>query len=176
MPKRMLRFETYSVHGHLDDGDVDYLRLLSVLTAMEGHHSESGTHHVVVGRASLDHGQLFLIIYTGYSEKSTLFFDLTSKEELTESALPGRFPARKTYAMIDASKRLLLIETRRGHLGPHSLALLIEQYAKKVPEFKSLDIVFNPVADKAFTSRINEFRRIQSATITIARRIRSKKP
>ncbi len=169
MPKKSFRFEVFSMHGHIQGGVADYLRLLTLLTGLRGYHSESGGHNIAVGRASLENGQLFLVVYTGFSEKSTLFFDVNSKEELTEATLPGRFPARKTYAMIDAAKRMLLIETKRGTLSAFSLSSLIERYSKSFDEFKTLELVFNPVADSSFADRLNSFSRIQGATITIGR-------
>jgi hypothetical protein len=169
MPKKSFHFEIHSVHGHLDDHPVDYLKLVGALTRLRGYHEENNNYHVVVGRAELKADQLFLVIYTGYSEKNTLFFDWSSNAELTEVTLPGRFKARKTHAIIDASKRLLGIEVRKGALGSLALSALIEQFARTTEEFKTLEIDFNPVADLEFANRLNQFRRIQAATITIAR-------
>jgi hypothetical protein len=169
MPKRPFHFEFYSVHAHVKDGPTDYLKLVNALTGLQGYHSESGDYHVFFGKASLDNGQLFIVIYTGHSEKNTLFFDLKTKAELTESIRPGRFQARKIHAMIDSGKRLLALEVKRGGLGFLSLASLIEEFSRSTSEFKTLDLSFNPIADIGFISRINEFNRIQAATITIAR-------
>jgi hypothetical protein len=169
MPKKSFHFEFYSVHGHVDDKPVDYLKLLVKLVRLRGYHSESGDYHRYVGQASLSGEQLFLVIYTGHSEKSTLFFDLTAKAELTESISPGRFQARKTHAMIDAGKRVLAIEARKGGLSAFSLSALIEEFLRTDAEFKSLELSFNPIADEEFAARIDEFSRIRSATITIAR-------
>ncbi|HUK29505.1 MAG TPA: hypothetical protein VLV89_00220, partial [Candidatus Acidoferrum sp.] len=91
------------------------------------------------------------------------------KAELTETTRPGRFPARKTYAMIDAAKRLLIIETKKGGVSAFSLSALIEEFLRKSKDFSDLDLSFNPIADTEFISRINEFERIRSATISIAR-------
>src|SRR5713101_3333846 len=120
MPKKSFHFEFYSVHGHVDDAPADYLKLVTALVGLKGYHSASGDYHRYVGQATLDHNQLFLVIYTGSSEKSTLFFDFTVKEEVTESIRPGRFQARQTHAMIDAGKGLLAIETEEGGLDPFS--------------------------------------------------------
>jgi len=169
MPKKPFHFEFYSVHGHVDDAPADYLKLVTALVRLQGYHSASGDYHRYVGQATLDHNQLFLVIYTGSSEKSTLFFDFTVKEELTESIRPGRFQARKTHAMIDAGKRLLAIETKKGSLNPFSLAVLIEEFLRTNSEFKDLDLSFSPIADEEFISRIDGFSRIRSATITITR-------
>jgi hypothetical protein len=169
MPTKPFHFELYSVHAHVNDTPADYLKLLDALVGLQEYHSESGDYHRYVGQASLSNSQLFLVVYTGHSEKSTLFFDLTAKVELTESIGPGRFQARKTHAMVDAGKRLLVIETKKGGLNPFSLAILIEEFLRKKSEFKNLELSFIPIADKEFSARIDEFSRIRSATITIAR-------
>jgi hypothetical protein len=170
MPKRLLRFEFYSVHGHTDTGAVDYLRLLKILAGLKDYHFESNGYHVAVGNATLTGEQLFLTIYTGSSETSVLFFDLNVKKELVESSQPGRFQARKTHALIDGGKRILLLETKKGALNSLRLATLLEEYARKTSsEFGTLDLSFNPVADKGFIEQINDFYRIQTATVTIKR-------
>ncbi len=173
MPKRLSRIEFYHLHGHVAGGPLDYRDLLRALQSLRGYDLKEGTHHAAVGTAAFNSraGQLFLVVYTGYSERSSLFFDLTTTEELTESTLPGRFQARKTYAMIDAGARLLAIEARRGYLGPSSLARLIEEYVRTSESsgFRTLELSFSPVVDEAFLDRLNEFERIKSATITIVR-------
>jgi hypothetical protein len=160
MPRKQFHFEFYSVHAHVDDKPADYLKLLNALVGLGGYHSENGDYHRFVGQANLTGEQLFVVIYTGHSEKSTLFFDLTAKTELTESISPGRFQARKTHAMIDAGKRLLVIETKKGGLNAFSLSALIEEFLRKNIEFKDLDLSFNPIADKEFAARIDELSRI----------------
>ncbi len=170
MPKRFLRFELYSIHAHLESGDVDYEKVFAAMPGLRGHHQQDGKRQVAIGTATFVDGRLFLIAYTGYSEKSLLFFDVQTKRELTESTTPGRFQAYKTHAMVDATKRLLLIESRRGSLSVDDLALLIEEQASAtLPDYKNLELVFNPVADVEFMRRLDELIRIQAATVTIAR-------
>ncbi len=167
------RFEYYLMHGHLNEGPANYVQLLNELQYMRGYDLKVGNHHTAVGLSGLDPSgkQLFLVIYTGYSEKSTLFFDVTATKELTEASLPGRFPARKTYAMIDANKRLLTIQAKKGNLGSLSLASLIEEYirTKSDSKFKGLELSFTPLIDEQFLDKLNELERIRSATITIVR-------
>ena len=67
------------------------------------------------------------------------------------------------------AKRLLAIETRKGGLNAFSLSVLIEEFLRKNSEFKDLELSFSPIADQEFLTRIDEFSRIRSATITIAR-------
>jgi len=170
MPKKSFRFELYSVHGHLESGTPDYVKLFGAMTNLKGYHTQEGKRHIAIGTASFVNEQFFLTAYTGPSEKSLLFFDVAQKTELTESMLPGRFPARKTYAMIDARKRFLLIDSRRGSLHALDLAALFEEHAHEVlPDYKTLELVFNPVADVEFIKRLDALERIQAATITVAR-------
>ncbi len=61
------------------------------------------------------------------------------------------------------------MEIKRGYINPHSLSFLIQEFARRTREFKSLELDFNPIADEDFTSRLAGFARIQAATITIAR-------
>jgi hypothetical protein len=157
------------MHGHVGDRVADYIGLVKTLEGLQGYAEKDGNHHVAVGRSELIGSQIFLVIYTGYSEKSTLFFDLAEKKELTEATSPNRFPARKTYAMIDGARRFLILESKKGGLSALSLSSVIEKYAQRNQELKLLELSFNPIADKEFASRLVEFRRIRSATITIAR-------
>lgn len=168
MPRKSFRFELYSIHAHLDDTPVDYDKLINALAPLKDFHQEDGSYHTVVGTVNLRGNQLFLVIYTGYSEKSTLFFDFVTNAEFAEATQPGRFQARKTHAMLDARRRLLVIEVRRGGLGSLGLASLIEQYLQRNQEFRSLELEFNPIAD-ADSRRIDELRRIQAATVSLAR-------
>ena len=114
-------------------------------------------------------GKLFLAAYTGYAEKTVLLFDLNEQTELFEATKPGQFPARKTHALIDPQRRLLLIESMRGHLHPEDLAEALESVGRRMPGYETLELNFNPVADTEFIRQIDQFRRIQSATVTMAR-------
>src|ERR1700733_876541 len=173
MPTKSFRFELYIVHGHVKDVPVNYIDLINDLQNIRGYDYKVGDHHTAVGTARLvrNNTQLFLTIYTGFSEQSTLFFDLKSTKELRARTEPGRFAARKTYAMIDASKRLLAIQIKKGNLGPNSLSGLIERYLRTQPNsrFKELELSFVPVRDEEFLERLSEFERIKSATITLVR-------
>jgi hypothetical protein len=170
MPKKVFRFDFYSLHAHLDKGLVNYVELVRFLADLRGFHLTSGNHHVAVGSVVLnDDGQLFLAIYSGFSEKSTLFFDLTERKEVTEETRPNQFQARKTYVLIDPSKRSVIIESKKGTLGPLQLAALIETYLRTIREYKTLELSLNTIADTEFTERLDSFTRIQAATITIAR-------
>lgn len=173
MPKKLFRIDFYHVHGHAKNAPVDYVRLLDALQSIRGYDLKVANHHTAVGTANLasNGGQLFLIVYTGYSAKTALFFDLLETKELTQVTRPDRFPARKTYAMIDARKRLLAIESKKGYVGPSLLSRLIEEYFHTLTdsEFKTLELNFSPVVDETFVDKLNEFERIKSATITIVR-------
>jgi hypothetical protein len=171
MAKRVLRFELYSIHAHLaTDIPVDYMKLFETMPSLQGYHLEESKHHIAIGKANFSSGRLFIVAYTGYSEKSMLFFDVTAKEELTESTVPGRFQARKTYAMVDGRKRFLLIEMKKGNLSPADLAFALEAHVQTaLPEYKSLELVFNPIADVEFIKRLEALARIQAATVTIGR-------
>jgi hypothetical protein len=171
MPKRSLRFLLYSVHGHGAAGVPDYASLISGLVSLQGRHREEGNRQVAIGTAMLvnNRERLFLTAYTGDKEKSTLHFDLVEQHEFTSQNLPNQFVAKKTYAMIDAVKRRLVIETGRGCLLAEELAKIIEEEAHNQRDFTGLELSFTPVAAPAFMEKINRMERIQSATVSIAR-------
>ncbi len=71
--------------------------------------------------------------------------------------------------MIAPEKRQILIEVGKGRIAPRELANMIEAEARKLAEFKTLELVFTPVAAEGFVTAIDNMTRIQSATVTIAR-------
>ena len=170
MPSRHLRFELYSIHGHLESGTLDYVKFFTAVAhQLSGIHYEEGPRHIAVGRSIYTGQYLFLLAYTGYSEKSILFFDVNTQSELHTATEAGKFQARKTHALIAPRQRLLLIESRRGHLHPDDLADILESIAKQIPEFSTLELSFNPVVDEDFLKQIDQLKRVQSATISLAR-------
>jgi hypothetical protein len=170
MPQRHLRIELYAIHAHVDNAAVDYRAFFDLITPqLSGFHFEEGTRHVAFGQTREVGNRIFLVAYTGYDAKTLFFFDLRAQRELFEATDPGRFQARKTHAMIDPSHRFLLIESKRGHLHPEDLATAIEAIGRKIPGYETLELDFNPVADTEFISQIDQFGRIQSATVTLAR-------
>jgi len=170
MPQRHLRIELFSIHAHIDGGTVDYVKFFdSIMPSLTGFHYEEGTRHVAFGSNSKLGGRLFLVAYTGYDTKALLFFDLNKQQELFESTQPGVFQARKTHAMIDPVNRFLLIETKRGHLHPEDLAVALEAIGRKTAGYETLELNFNPVAESEFLKQIDQFQRIQQATVTLAR-------
>ncbi|MGD0180438.1 MAG: hypothetical protein ABSC15_11550 [Terriglobales bacterium] len=166
-----MRLELYSIHAHVDTAaQIDYAAFFdSMAQALKGYHFEEGARQVAIGRVVSLSGKLFLVAYTGYAEKTVLLFDLNEQKELFEATEPGRFPARKTHVLIDPQRRLLLIESMRGHLHPEDLAVALEAVGRKMPGFETLELNFNPVADSEFIRQIDQFQRIQSATVTMAR-------
>lgn len=171
MPKRSLRFLLYSIHGHLATGVPDYPALIRSLVSLRGYHHEEGNRQAAIGTAMLlsNRERLFVVAYTGDKEKSTLYFDLAENHEFVSQNQPNQFAAKKTYIMIDAVKRRLVIEAGRGCLLAEELAKIIQDEAGKKPEFASLELSFTPVAAPAFMDKIRRMERIQSATVSIAR-------
>jgi hypothetical protein len=170
MAQRHLRIELYSMHAHIENGTVDYVSLFdAILPTLAKLHYEEGTRHVAFGQASKVGNRIFLIAYTGYDARAFLLFDVNRQQELFESIQPGRFHARKTHALLDPRQRFLLIENRKGHLRPDDLANAIELVARKLSGYETLELEFNPVAEGEFVRQIEQFQRIQQATITLAR-------
>jgi hypothetical protein len=170
MSQRHLRIELYSMHSHVEGAVVDYVNLFDAIApTLAGFHYEEGTRHVAFGQVNKIGNRIFLVAYTGYDARALLLFDVNRQQELFESIQPGRFHARKTHALIDPRQRSLLIENRKGHLRPDDLATAIELIARKLPGYETVELEFNPVAESEFVRQIEQFQRIQQATISLAR-------
>ncbi len=170
MPSRHVRLELYAIHGHLESGPIDYVHLFrSVSGQLSSFHFEEGARRVAVGRAAYIGRYLFLVAYTGYADKSILFFDINAREELHTPNEPGRFQARKTHALFDPQSRLLLIETGKGRLRAEDLADAIESLGRKIAGLETLELSFNPVPETEFIRQIDQLERIQSASVSLAR-------
>ena len=169
MARRNYRFNIFTIQGHIEGGNPDYVELFKLMSTLKGHHHEDGSRHIAVGTSKLSNEGLFLVIYSGDKEKNLLFFDLSEQKEFNEVTGPNRFQARKTRIMIFPEKRQLLIEIGRGKIGTDDLADVIEEEAHKTEAFKTLELVFTPVAAEEFVAAIDNMTRIQSASVTIAR-------
>ena len=158
------------MHSHVEGAVVDYVNLFDAIApTLAGFHYEEGTRHVAFGQVNKIGNRIFLVAYTGYDARALLLFDVNRQQELFESIQPGRFHARKTHALIDPRQRSLLIENRKGHLRPDDLATAIELIARKLPGYETVELEFNPVAESEFVRQIEQFQRIQQATISLAR-------
>jgi hypothetical protein len=174
MPKRTLRFLQYSIHAHLENGNPDYAALFKAMTILKGKKRQSGRRVTVIGSAMLTKGskeqdRLSLVIYTGDNDQSVLFFDLNELTEFNTAATPGRFAARKTHAVIDPTGRTLMLESGRNHPPAEELAELIEDAARTLVGFESLELSFTPIPTPSFAEKITGMQRIQSATVSLAR-------
>jgi len=158
------------MHSHVEGAVVDYVNLFDAIApTLAGFHYEEGTRHVAFGQVNKIGNRIFLVAYTGYDARALLLFDVNRQQELFESIQPGRFHARKTHPLIDPRQRSLLIENRKGHLRPDDLATAIELIARKLPGYETVELEFNPVAESEFVRQIEQFQRIQQATISLAR-------
>lgn len=174
MPKRTLRFLQYSIHGHLEKGNPDYVSLFRKLTILKGKHRQSGKRVTAIGTAMLSKGskdqeRLLLIVYTGDNDQNILFFDLNQQSEFNAATVAGRFVARKTHILIDPGTRTLMLEAGRSHPPADELAQFMEDVAHSLEGFETLDLSFSPVPTPSFAEKITAMERIQSATVTLAR-------
>lgn len=159
----------YTLHAHVKTGTADYLGLVRALVGLKGYHLQEGKRNVAIGQAKIIDDRLFLIVYTGDTEKSILFFDLAEQTEITTPNTPRRFQARKTHIIIDPHQRLTLIETGRSRIKADDLAKIIEDRARTMDAYASLELSLSPVAAKEFIEAIDTMDRIQAATVSIAR-------
>lgn len=169
MAKHNLRFLLYTVHAHVETGTVDYLGLVKTLVLLKGYHFQEGKRNVAFGEAKIINNRLFLVVYTGDTEKSILFFDLAEQAEISTPNTPRRFQARKTHVIVDPQQRLTLIETGRGRIAAEDLAKILEDRARAVESFRTLEMSLSPIAAKEFVNAIDTMDRIQAATVSIAR-------
>jgi hypothetical protein len=124
---------------------------------------------VAVPRASFTDGQLFFVAYTGYGTTSRLLFDTTANEELTESADPSKFQARKTHIMLDGMRRTAIIERVRGGLSGSQVEALIDQICADDEQFAGTEISLNAAPARSFVAEMESFTRIHSATLSVTR-------
>jgi hypothetical protein len=174
MPKRTLRFLQYSIHAHLEVGNPDYAALFKAMTILGGKYRQNGKRVTAIGAAMLTKGsndqeRLSLIVYTGDNDQNILFFDLNQQAEFNAATVPGRFVARKTHVLIDPEKRTLMLESGRNHPPAEELAEFIEDEARHLVGFETLELSFTPVPTPSFAQKITGMRRIQSATVSLAR-------
>jgi hypothetical protein len=169
MKLRTYRFNLFTMHGHLEVGNPDYAELFKLMSSLKGHHHEEGLRQIAIGTAKTHPKGLFLVLYSGDKEKNLLFFDVGEQKEFTQVTGPKRFQARKTRVMIFPETRRVLIEAGRGKISAGDLADIIEDQAHKNDVFRSLELVFTPVAAEEFFTAIDNMTRIQAATVTIAK-------
>lgn len=174
MPKRTLRFLQYSIHAHLEVGNPDYVALFRQMTILNGKYRQNGKRVTAIGAAMLTKGsnnqdRLSLIVYTGDNDQNILFFDLNQQAEFNAATLPGRFVARKTHVLIDPVERTMMLESGRNHPPAEELAQFIEDEARNLEGFETMELSFTPVPTPSFAEKITGMQRIQSATVSLAR-------
>lgn len=170
MPVPQLRFDLYSIHAHLEAGPVDYTVLFhQIANSLSGYTETDTARRIAIRRVDiLPDGNVFIVAYTGYSDRTTLYFNLASNAEQAEKGSPTRFRARKTHILIAPERRLMLIEAKKGNLSASDLEVLAESIGRECDQrFRKLEISFNPVADVDFAREIDSLKRIQSATVII---------
>lgn len=174
MSKRTYKFSLFTIHGHLADGTPDYHEIARRIVGLKGRVRKDGNRLIVIGAAMLTSGnqsgeRVSFVAYSGDADRNVLFYDLNQLTEFSSLMESGRFVARKTHVLFDPARRTLVIESGRGHPPAEELAKMIEEELRKESDFETLEISFTPIAAPTFADKIDQFQRIQSVSVSIAR-------
>jgi len=95
MATRNFRFHVFTVHGHLETGIPDYVKLFSLMTGLKGHYHQVGKRQIAVGTAKLLGNDLFLVIYSGNKEACSFLIGGNRKSSMSCPILYGSKLARR---------------------------------------------------------------------------------
>jgi len=169
VPAKKVKLELFSLHGHVGNQPADYVRLFRALAAANPKSrtdmSRERVDAIPVFRE--ENGKFF---FTGSAEATFLVLDLEASTEEERGLERGKVVVRKTLGVIDSARREAVIQFVHHGLRAHHIAQLLEKFARALyPDFSELSLEFTPVPGASFLQELEEFNRIQSASVRIAR-------
>jgi len=172
VPAKKVKLELFSLHGHVGNQPADYVRLFRALAAANPKSrtdmSRERVDAIPVFRE--ENGKFFFTAYTGSAEATFLVLDLEASTEEERGLERGKVVVRKTLGVIDSARREAVIQFVHHGLRAHHIAQLLEKFARALyPDFSELSLEFTPVPGASFLQELEEFNRIQSASVRIAR-------
>jgi len=171
-PSKRVKLELFSIHGHVGNQPADYWELFRTLASADpkARIEKVGERVAAIPFFKEEQGKFFFTAYTGSAEATFLVLDLEASTEEEHGLERGKIVVRKTLGVIDPERREAVIQFVHHGLRAYQIAQLLEKFARSLDtEFAELSLEFTPVAGVSFLQELEDFSRIQSAAVRLAR-------
>jgi hypothetical protein len=173
VPKKKVKLELFSIHGHIDNQPVDYLELLRSVASLP----PDACTEVIGDRFSRirffpeQDGVFHFSAYSGSSDETFLVLDVAASTEEERGLERGKVVVRKTLGLLDPARRECVVQLVHHGVRAGQIAHLIEQSARAAypGQYAQLSLELAPVAGTSFLEELERFNRIQAAKMRLAR-------
>src|ERR1022692_2016028 len=112
VPKKKVKLELFSLHGHIHDQPINYTELLTFMAglALTACTEVTGDCFVRVRVTADQEGVFRFSAYTGSVDKTFLVLDLQDGTEEERGLEDGKLVVRKTVGLIDTARREAVVQ------------------------------------------------------------------
>lgn len=166
--------DVYGIHGHLAPGSdteelLDYLDFFRKLAdAGSGISVRIGEDTIALVDVAQRDGRYAFRFVSGNASDLAEAFDPGSGTTVPVELERERFIVRGAWVIVDASKRVVVIERRRPGVPVYQLERFFEKFGRG-NGYSRLTVSLNPVPSPSFVEEIESFTRIREASVTIRR-------
>ena len=173
MPNRTRQVGLYafSLHGRADTGVIDYQAFVTALAAVPPIDRQTGVGDETVAVTLLEPsgpGRWTARFVTGLQGLPPLFYDPATGTESTAD-LGNRFVASASWAFIDTSSRIVLIDRSRPGVAVNVMARALSHLGRELGIEEGLVVSLNPVPSPGFLEELERYDRIRQASVVLTR-------
>jgi hypothetical protein len=173
IPTKKVKVELYSIHGHIADQPVDYVKLISFVSSLDANARTEifGERFTRIHLAPDEGERFFFAAYTGSSDATFLVLDLEASTEEERGLETGKVIVRKTLGLIDPERREAVVQLVHNGIRASQIAPFIERIARRAsPQlYDRLSLELAPIAGASFLEELEEFEKIQAARMRLSR-------
>ena len=166
----------YSIHGHVQAGTeaervLSYDSFFKRLYADDPHdlRYKVGAETVAITDASSRSERLAFRFVAGNARALPLVYDLETATAEEVDPGSGRFVVNGAWVIVDADKRIAIIDRKRPGVAIYQIERFLSQYGREQLRLPGLAISLNPIPTESFRDEIKDLYRIREAEITLRR-------
>lgn len=164
--------QLFAVHVRLPTGRTNYADVLNTVAAVPARDRiVTFANNKVLALSAFDvYGmQARLIAHEGEQGDLPLIFNTRTAQDRVGRLRDEEILAHKTHCIIDAAKRIAVIEYNHRGAKSERIGEALEMLLRTNPRYAGVTVELNPQADESFIAAIDRFERVKVASLKIAR-------
>lgn len=170
MPSRTIKL--FAIHGRANGNNLNYREFFDWIADLPVDASRVAVFDdlvFVLERVHEERKRFALEFISGDPSEHPLTFNETTGQIDRGEVESDTWPARQTRVVVDATKRVMALESRHTGVSAKNLEIYFERLARSGGFAQDLMIQFAPIQTESFEQELKKYGRIREATIVIRR-------
>jgi hypothetical protein len=165
------KLEQFKIHAHVGRKPADYNQLFRGLTRLTPQQRElvSEDRLTAIPRLNVKQGIARLVALEGPVGLNPLVYSLEDQSERIQSLRRGEVVVSRTHAVIDMTTHDAVVEFNLRGAKARDIEAILQRAGRTIKGFERLDLALVPVVSEDFVGALDDFERIQSATVRLRR-------